>query len=249
MKSINQLIDTKNEYQTKFNEILKKYFSRYMEKLHSQSNNYKDFQKRLLKITEWSPEKSTKEYKKFIDYINDKYELSEDDIVKILDIIFNLSIKIMSSTNYNEIEWQPPKFEIFWLKCLKRIGKYYYENPIVKGEINESIDYIVQKYIPLKDIINSTHKELQYYNFDNISDTIDKEQSSNRASTLDSKNSYSNSLNYIKSEDFENEYYNSDKSINADDDDEKYINLKGKKHLAAPRRKEKLDEKFFDQFN
>jgi len=263
-KSIYKLVDTKKEYQSKLNEILRKYFIRYMKKLYEKNDNYKDFQYELLKIPKMPSEKITKEYDKFIKYTNDKYDLSEEELIKILDIIFQLNIKIMTSL-FDEIELKIPPFQLFWLKCLKRIGKYYYENPksaithVDSIKINDSIEYIIQKYMPLKDIINSTHKQLEYYNFDK-EDTKDTKYSNlntnideiDQSKALDSSKN-DNSLNYIKSEDFENEYYNSNsnKSIDKQESEEvKQINIP--KHVYPTTRrksfkkKNEIDENFFD---
>lgn len=264
-KSIHKLNNTKKEYQNKLNEILKKYFIRYIEKLYSDCDSYKDFQRELLKIPEWSYDKSVKEYDKFLKYTKEKFDLSEDELIKILDIIFGLNIKIMTSL-FDEIELNIPKFNIFWFKCLKRIGKYYYENPKKSLEkpssnkLNDSIEYVIQKYIPLKDIINSTHKELEYYNFDNINTDIENHITNDKSSKINislESTDNENSLQYIKSEDFENEYYKSDKSEN-ELSQEKHINIpkylyqnrniKNGNKISNFKKKNELDEHFFDEF-
>lgn len=259
-KSIYKLVDTKKEYQDKLNEILTKYFIKYMKKLYEISDNYKDFQHELLKIPKMPSEKVTKEYGKFIKHIGDKYDLSEEELTKILDIIFKLNIKVMTSL-FNEIEFNIPEFKIFWIKCLKRVGRYYYENlkTAINNpdsiKINDSIEYVIQKYIPLKDIINSTHKELEYYNFDKYTkDTSTNADENIKDNKKTISSNHDNSLNYIKSEDFENEYYNSDKSIDKNIDKKeseeiKQINIP-RYHLKIRKKsfnkKNEIDERFFD---
>jgi hypothetical protein len=267
--SIDKLVTTKKEYQYKLNQVLQKYFIKYMNKLYSELHSYKDFQYELLKISEWSDNKIKKEYNKFLKFTDKKFDLSENELSKILDIIFGINLKIMTSL-FNEIELNIPHFNIFWLKCLKRIGKYYYENPKESLStpnttiLNESIDYMIQKYIPLKDIINSTHKELEYYNFNNI-DTTHNSNYSNRSNSNYSNSNHSNhsnkhldvslestqhSLQYIKSEDFENEYYNSDTEKNKDKvSEEKLINIAKYTYpnrKKSFKKKNELDENFFD---
>lgn len=244
---MNKLIDTKREYQNKLNEILKKYFIKYFDNLYESEVSYKQIQIKLLKIFEWSSEKKLKEYKKFKKYTKDKFDLSEDDLNKMLEIILGINIKIITSL-YDEIDFSVPKFEIFWLKYLKRMGKYYYENPKItlnKVDFKNILDYIIQKCIPLKKIINSTHKELLHYNFDNYSIESIKEVELEKEECI---NENEINLKYIESDEFENEYYNSDREQEKDNKnetkfEEKHIKLKP---VVPKKRKSKIDENLFD---
>lgn len=275
-KSIHILIDTKKEYQKKLNEILKKYFMKFIEK--SYNDSLREFQTKLLKIPYWSDEKIEREYSKFLKFIRDKYDLSEDELSKILNIVIGLNIKIMTSI-FDEIEIEMPKISIFWYKCLKRVCKYYYENPKImksdelfknsKSYIDESIYHVLQKLIPLKHIINSKKEENNYYNFNNnlgntSETTINKSNSSNKLKvTLESEShSNSNGLQYISSDEFENEYYKSEGEGNGpsknikEKSEEKHIKLPKylfpnkknyKNQKIVQSAKNEIDENFFDE--
>jgi phage terminase small subunit len=277
-EKVQDLIETKKEYQKKLVEVLKKYFLKFMERLYDKS--LREFQEKLIKVPSWSDDKLDKEYSKFLKFVNDKYDLSEEDLAKTLHIVYGLNIKIMTSI-CDELEVKAPKLVKFWYKCLKKVSKYFYEHPKVmlsesdfkktKTQIEESINNTLQKFIPLKEIINAKQKEPQdKYNFDNgIGDTDEYSKPSNNDSnnklevTLE-RQSDSNDLKYISSEEFENEYYVSDKEdgneVKKEKDnksEEKHIklpkylfpnkkNYKNAKFLKNQQNKNELDEHFFD---
>ena len=182
---------------------------------------------------------------------------------------------------FDEIEIDMPKIDIFWYKCLKRVCKHFYENPkIMKSEelfkksrldIEKAVYHVLQKLIPLKNIINSKKEQNNYYNFDDkLGNTSETHNSHNKAKTKDSSNelkvtleseseSNSDGLKYISSEEFENEYYKSedDNAITKKEkSEEKHINLpkyifphkknfKNQKLIKTA--KNEIDENFFDE--
>lgn len=274
-EQIQDLITTKKEYQSKLTDILKKYYLKFIEKLYDKS--LREFQEKLYKIPSWSEEKLEKEYQKFLKFVDNKYDLSEEDVTKMLHIVYGLNIKIMTSI-CTDLEISAPKLIKFWYKCLKRIGKYYYEHPKVmlnesdlrktKIQIEEIINYTLQKFLPLKEIINANKKPPQdTYNFDNgLGDTeedidrynqhtenhIEVNLESCSADTL-------SGLKYLSSDEFENEYYISDN----EDNHKKHKEQSEEKHIKLPRYvfpknkhnykkgknnqvKNELDENFFD---
>lgn len=256
-EQIKDLIETKKTYQHKLTEILKKYYIKYIQKLYENTVKLRPFQEKLLKIPNWSHDKIEKEYNKFLTFASDKYDLTEEEITKILHIVYGLNIKIMVSI-YDEIEVNAPKLLKFWYNSLKRIGKYYYEHPKImlsendfkktKTQIEESINYTLHKFIPLKEIINSKNKQDQdAYNFDNgLGDTLDttdeslskKNHSENLLRvTLESESDTDNDshdLKYISSNEFENEYYLSDKE-NKDNKDKSKKEKSEEKHIKLPK--------------
>jgi hypothetical protein len=158
----------------------------------------------------------------------------------------------------NNLEVNAPKLKNFWYKCLKSIAKYYYEHPKVmlsnndfrktKIQIEENINNILQKFIPLKKIINATKNLPQdKYNYDNgLGDTDDSYHNDNDNDndnnnndndsgnhlevTLESETE-SNGLKYLLSDEFENEYYVSDKEENIKKANEK----SEEKHIKLPK--------------
>lgn len=279
-EQIQDLIETKKNYQTKLIEVLKKYYMKFMERTYEKS--LREFQEKLFKIPIWSNEKLDKEYNKFLKFIDDKYDLDEDEFTKILHIVYGLNIKIMTSI-CNNLEINAPKLKKFWYKCLKRVAKYYYEHPKVmlsdndfrktKIQIEEGINNILQKFIPLKEIINANKNLPQdKYNFDDgLGDTdnsIDNHPNNHQNNTSNNhlevtleSETQSNGLKYLSSEDFDNEYYVSDNEENVKKSNEK----SEEKHIKLPKYlfpnkknnyknlkkntqqvKNELDENFFD---
>lgn len=232
--SIKRLILSKTEYESKLNMILKKYFIKYFKELYdeikiSKSKDfnfsiYKEFQKKLYNIPSWSSDKLTREYGYFTKYVSKKYDLSHNELSKILDIIYTLNIKIMTPLfNYpiNNI----PKFKDFWYKCIKKFGKFYYENPkLIKDNdtinyLNDTVKNVIQNFIPIKDIINSEKQHLEKYDFENEpfsektkDNSFSKELSNSKAKLeIELENTeLSDQLNHAATSDFENEYYNSE---------------------------------------
>jgi hypothetical protein len=122
--NVKNLIEMKNQYENKLIDILRKYFIRYIHKIYDNNDSLKKFQKNLIAIPEWEQNKIDKEYSKFIKNNGN----TEEELSGMLNIIFGLNIQIMTVL-FNPIEINVPKFWNFWYKCLKRIGKYYYEHP------------------------------------------------------------------------------------------------------------------------
>lgn len=273
-EQIQDLIETKKDYQKKLTEVFRKYYMRFIEKMYEKS--LREFQEKLFRIPDWSSDRIEKEYNKFLKFIEDKYDLSEDDFTKTLHIVYGLNIKIMTSI-CTDLEVNAPKLIKFWYKCLKRVAKYYYEHPKVmlsdndfrktKIQIEECINYTLQKFIPLKEIIHANKKPPQdTYNFDNgLGDTeesqINKYHNDNSEKQLEvnlESETDSNGLKYLSSNEFENEYYISDEDKVKEKSEEKHIklpkylfpnkkqNYKNAKLKGAQKGKNELDENFFD---
>lgn len=271
---INDLIMTRDKYQQQLFDIFKKYYMKFIKRLYDKS--LREFQKKLLKCADWSDDKLDKEYEKFLKFVSNNYDLNEEELTKILHIVHGLNIKIITAI-CEDLEINAPKLIKFWYKCLKRVCKYFYEHPKTllsetdfkrcKIQIEESINWCLQKFIPLKEIMNAkSRKHSDKYNFNNgVDDTESRIHSRDTKSisknsikdtkfkvTLES-DSNMDGLRYISSEEFENEYYISDKEMKDIDDkevsDEKQIKVpvnKLKKHLVSNKKKSVLDEQFFD---
>ena len=229
-KSIKLLIRNKTEYESKLNIILKRYFIKYFKELYEETNELKEFQIKLYKIPKWSSDKISREFGYFTKYVNKKYDLTDTELSKILDIIYSLNIKIMTSL-FDYIHHDVPKFKLIWYKCIKKFGKFFYENPKLIKDIehsNESFKYlddtvknVIQNFIPIKEIINTKKQHLDKYDFENQpyseksiinSKSITNSNSKQKLeielrNTDDSK--HQDKLNYADTSDFENEYCNS----------------------------------------
>jgi hypothetical protein len=271
---INDLIITRDKYHQQLVDIFKKYYIKFIKRLYDTS--LREFQKKLLKCADWSDDKLDKEYEKFLKFVSNNYDLNEEELTKILHIVHGLNIKIITAI-CEDIEINAPKLIKFWYKCLKRVCKYFYEHPKTilsetdfkrcKIQIEESINWCLQKFIPLKEIMNAKRKKnSDKYNFNNgLDDTEslvhsrDKNSPSKKSIKEDTKfkvtlesDSNIDGLRYISSEEFENEYYISDKEISNIDDKE----ISHEKHIKVPihklkkqslnKKKSLIDEQFFD---
>jgi hypothetical protein len=245
---IKLVIKTRKEFQEKLNIIFKKYFGTFMKNMYTDS--LRDFQKQLFKIPSWSDDKIDKEFKYFIKTINKKYDITEDDISKIFDMIFGLHIKTMTNL-FEPIEVSVPQFKIFWYKCLRRIAKFLYENPsLIKIQnndqiylgIDESIKYVIHKFIPFKDIINTSPPVIYKYDFNNITNDTNENENDLQIHKIDED---SNELKYIDSD----EYYHSDKEkeIEKKEEKERSLNENEEKCIKIPKKKNYYKFKHFNK--
>lgn len=250
MSKVKHLISSKIEYESKLNMILKKYFIKYFKELYEDDASLKlrELQKILYKIPSWSDNKIDKEYGYFTKYINKKYELNKDDLSKILDLVYSLNIKIMTSI-YDVVSISIPKFKDFWYKCIKKVAKYFYENP---KHIKENTDilekdtdlenilkYVLQRFIPIEEILHlKKHKE-HSYDFEKASFSENKRSFEEKPKIevnlekTDITQPEKNSLIYMSSDEYENEYYKSENNI--DPNEEKQVEKEEEKEIKIPK--------------
>lgn len=167
----------------KLNKILIKFFFQYILNILNNSNRKsKDFQSNLLKISNLSQNNINKEYARFLKFISKKYSLSETNILDLFESVFIYNVKLTASV-FGNMEINIPSFESFWFKCLKYISKFFYEHPkilnndnnlnSIKISLNEILNNVLFKFIPIKKIINIQNTQLDdsfvNFNLDNIS--------------------------------------------------------------------------------
>lgn len=258
-KSIKYLILNKTDYESKLNIILKKYFIKYFKELYEEIkikhiSTYKEFQIKLYSIPSWSTNKISKEFGYFTKYVNKKYSLSSTELSKILEIIYTLNIKIITPL-FDYTTHDIPTFKEVWYKCIKKFGKFYYENPrLIKDNeehdhLDDTVKNVIQKFIPIKDIINTKKQVLEKYDFENepLSEEskeplFSKESSKAKLKIRLENTEQSEQLNHADTSDFENEYYNSNVDIeiknisnNSNDNVKKDIEDNQDKHIELPK--------------
>ncbi len=258
---IKDLIHAKKDLQKQLIKMFKKYYFKFIDRLYV--NSLREFQEKLLKIPTWPEAKIEKEYQKFLSFMNDRYNLTELQLINMLQTIYTLNIQILTSL-CDELPINPPKLYVFWYKCLKYIAKYYFEHPKVllsniefeetKPIIESHLHHMILKFISLKDIINSKQKPpCDKYNFDDYTTNSSHSNKSitNSLPTLEQNDNMS--LKYLSSNNFEDEYYESEKEEQEQENlDEKHIVLpiQNKKHKLGKTKtqqiKNNLDEHFFD---
>lgn len=251
MSKVKHLISSKIEYESKLNMILKKYFIKYFKELYEDDASLKlrELQKILYKIPSWSDNKIDKEYGYFTKYIYKKYELNQDDLSKILDLVYSLNIKIMTSI-YDVVSIDIPKFKNFWYKSIKKIAKYFYENPrrikehtdvLEKDtDLENILKYVLQRFIPIEEILHLKKQKEHSYDFEKASFSENKHNFEekpkievNLEKTDITQPVEKNSLIYMSSDEYENEYYKSENNI--DPIEEKQIEKAEEKEIKIPK--------------
>jgi hypothetical protein len=119
-----------------FVKNLEKEYSNFVKKIYSRSESLKIFQQKLLNILSWDSKEMEYRCKK-----NCKESLFQDYNTEID------SLKDLVQSVYTDeiIIPKPISFVEFWFKCLKKIIKFYYKNPMVFKDDNdyrESKNYI-----------------------------------------------------------------------------------------------------------
>lgn len=271
--SLVKSIETRKEYEDKLYAIIYKYQIKYIyyvfekqydddKQINKLNSLYRHFQKRLLKIADWSSDKLNKEYKKFLEWSKRKYDLQEEELQKILDTIITLFVKIMINKKNIIVEgilesYTFPKLKYFFYKCLKRISRYYYENPkslkidenneilnsVYKKTILDLIGSVVYNMLPMKqimsileykDLINEEKSEndniFVEYDFNNTN-TSESSQNSNPKVIIEKQLSEC-SLQYVSSDDFDKDYCKSEseQEIQKQDQEEDLV-----KHVKIPK--------------
>ena len=248
--SLVKSIETRKEYEDKLYTIIYKYQIKYIyyifekqydddKQINRLNSLYRHFQKRLLKIADWSSDKLHKEYKKFLEWCKRKYNIQEEELQQILNTIITLFVKIMINKKNIIIEglldsYTFPKFKYFFYKCLKRISRHYYENPksltiddkneilnsIYKTTILELIRSVVYNMLPMKqvmtileykDLINEDGSDENKIVIEyDFNDINSSESSNSNPKVIIEKQLSECSLKYVSSDDFDKEYCKSE---------------------------------------
>jgi len=263
MSKVKHLISSKIEYESKLNMVLKKYFIKYFKELYEDDASLKlrELQKILYKIPSWSDNKIDKEYGYFTKYIYKKYELNQDDLSKILDLVYSLNIKIMTSI-YDVVSISIPKFKNFWYKSIKKIAKYFYENPkLIKEntdilekdtDLENILKYVLQRFIPIEEILHlKKHKE-HSYDFEKASFSENENKNEikiqvNLEKTDITQPIEKNSLIYMSSDEYENEYYKSENNFENEEKIEEKAQEKAEE--KAEEKEIKIPKYFFKKKN
>lgn len=179
-EGFSKILEIKHKLQKKLTIIFSQHLYNYFMRCFKKSVNYIDFQKKMLKIAEWDKHKREKSLKKFKKWcFKNNYDIEE-----IFEKIILYSIRIMLNDDIlSEIvitKYFKVNFGEFYYKVLKKVARYYYENP--KIDIIEDDNYIediiktsIVVFIPLNKIVNMFGKKkddlIIQYDFNNIQDS------------------------------------------------------------------------------
>lgn len=214
MSTLKHLISTKNDFEQKVTDLFSKYFAKRIKKFYHNSSDqkyvYREFQKNLYELANWSPLKISKEYKKFSKWCLKKYDFTESEVEKLINTLINTSIKLILYTSSNESIFDKifiPPLEIFFYRGLKRVARFYYEHPkqeIHSSDIKEIFNVYIQTYIPFKDIINILDNDANIeledpqiltYNFDDLNSNSDDSKIIKKNFIIEKQQSESSSEN------------------------------------------------------
>jgi hypothetical protein len=171
MTKLASYIVDKRDAETEISNLFGSYYEKYMRKLykpyHLLKNRERYFQKTLIKIAKWSDEKRRKEHKQFIRWTKEKCHVSESSLQNWFSIYVDASINIMLFPNQSKhdyiFEKEVPSVKEFFYKCLKRVGRYYYDNPSLmvagfenkskRSDIVEIVSVFLTSFVPFDEII------------------------------------------------------------------------------------------------
>jgi len=247
--TLKQKMSTKEEIERKIYKYITTYLVKYLKRLYEnipRRSAFRAFQEELLKISDWNEEMQQKEYKKFCKWINKKYDLSEDNLIQLLNTSVALVIELIVPKK-KDLEkvlknYTFPTFQFFFYKCIKKFARHFYEHPkeiVQDTNVQSVLEYTIQDLVPLKFVVETLDNEepecVVEYNFEAIITDSDDEKSSNVKIVVEkvSENN-DNSLKYISSEEFDNEYYMSEEeqknNVDAGEDSQlKHVTIHKKK--------------------
>ena len=250
------MINKRNALENKLIDILSKYYIKSIKKIWKKSSDsekkYKDFQKELLLVTEWSDRKIEKEYKRFNRWLEEYYSISDEYISNLIFSILKLNINITGPELDTEIFTFPSKTRVFY-KCFKSVSRFFYENPtfikdndMYNDTVIESIKVCLRNFIPLTEILRAIEEAQDYedkkipYDFQDLtsistfsnfantkSNSENGEDIPKKISDLIIEKENEEELEYISSNDLYDEYYNSndEKNVKVDDNTEDDVKL------------------------
>lgn len=183
-ENFSELLEIKHKLQKKLVNTFSQHLYNYFMRCFKKSVNYIDFQKKMLRIAEWDKykrEKSLKKFKKW--YIKNNYDIEE-----IFEKIILYSIRtILNDKFLSEIvitrhydSKSKSNFGDFYYKVLKKVARYYYENPkidIIEDDsyIEDTIKTSIVLFIPLNKIVNMFGEKrddlIIQYDFNNMDDS------------------------------------------------------------------------------
>jgi len=227
---ISQVVKGKKEIESQFYNILYKYIYKYIKCLYERDigkNKKVNFQKSLIKIASWSPEKIDNEFYKFSKWSTKKYNVDDRDLQKMLNTIILLSTQVILNQSVDYIksllnEYSYPKMKMFYYKSIKKISRIFYEKPddiyvIDENVLLNNIESITNTFLPIKEITSvlENHCEPSFekcktinYNIHNVkSHETDANVNTNVDGNTDGRGIQEqfnqNNLQYVSSENFE----------------------------------------------
>lgn len=177
-----ETVKNKTDLENQLFNIISKYAYKYIYRIYNKQieengiskSLYVDFQLKLLKIAEWSDSIIEKEYNKFLKWCKKKHNFKESNINKLLENIIILYTKALVNKSNIYIEsilenYEFPKFNVFYYKYLKKVARFFYENPKlindgIPSHTKKNMISLINDNLPMKQIINI----IEYSNKDKL---------------------------------------------------------------------------------
>lgn len=177
-----ETVKNKTDLENQLFNIISKYTYKYIYRIYNKQieengiskSLYVDFQLKLLKIAEWSDSIIEKEYNKFLKWCKKKHNFKESNINKLLENIIILYTKALVNKSNIYIEsilenYEFPKFNVFYYKYLKKVARFFYENPKlindgIPSHTKKNMISLINDNLPMKQIINI----IEYSNKDKL---------------------------------------------------------------------------------
>jgi len=186
MSGLSDLVQKKTDGQTLLAKMLASYGEKYMRHLYeniednylnrkepvSDKRLYREFQKYLVEVSKWSESKRKREYHKFLKWAMKRYEVTEMEIQTTLDNVVLYSVRIMLNRYdfegvLEQVQYEAVKLEDLLYNSLKRISRFYYEQPgllenskentqhklVLLDNLQEIVVSLIHGYIPLQPIM------------------------------------------------------------------------------------------------
>lgn len=260
-EGFDKTLEIKHKLQKRLTSVFSQHLYNYFMRCFKKSVNYIDFQKKMLKIAEWDKYKREKSFKKFKKWCFK----NNHDIEGIFEKIILYSIRTILNDDYlSEIiitKHCKSNFSDFYYKVLKKVARYYYENP--KIDIIEDDNYIediiktcLVVFIPLNKIVNMFGEKrddlIIQYDFNNMQesysdntdissyiskDNTDNDNNNKRKIIVEKETDDEGSMIYLPSEEFDitkEEVVNEKKDIQEDEEE------KNTKHIVIINNKNPL---------
>jgi hypothetical protein len=119
--------------------MFSEYISKYIKKQYRNADTYTEFQRAMVKNSQWSESKVEREFDKFIKFT----KLSKEELDDVIYNFIILSVRVLtygydSSCMFETLRDHIPISTLFH-KTLKRASKYFYENPKARIQMDKGL--------------------------------------------------------------------------------------------------------------
>lgn len=161
--SLQNLMLDKEALEERIVGLFSEYITKYIRKQYRNADTYTDFQRAMVKNSQWSESKVQREFDKFIKFT----ELTKDELDDLIYNFIILSVRVLtygydSSNMFETLRDHTPLSNLFH-KTLRRASKYFYENPKARIQMDKGLVVeAMMDLIPFKQLMLS-YKQFGLY--------------------------------------------------------------------------------------